>query len=795
MPRRRGGGSGRRACAAWLALLLAAAAGAQASPSALGRRLLIRAMPPQGTNTCRNTMQGPWFMADDRGKVCAAQQLDYGTGCCTGGQQFHCDMCNELDSCCESFEHCVSCCMAPANKADERRKEAPRAPNNKASGVWADAFEYCLAACRTHGRSTSHENAYIGPRHHCFSKLGKPMLSPPLPPGSLDGVTVLLGASGASCAAACAGKGLACSARHLTLLNSCDRLREVDDCEAGCLAEAHAPSMPAIVDEEAPKASRPALCLVGQDSPPEAFACDAAANYMRRLCACAKAEPGAGGGAASGSGGASGSAGGSAAGAADGGGGSKEADTEYEDGADGAGEQAGGGAGADAAARAGAAAGPIPWPHAAQEGARDPGGPGSLKHTIQTLESALEKKLQQQRRLGRANELLRQRDQVLSGAVLQQADLLYHLGRLLFRQQTEQIEQRGEGDAAEEQGAAVEAMLRDMDVAQLLQAADSAHAAAAAAPLSTTTRILHDFLSSPDCAARVRYIQTASLEELAGAYNSMPDAQRAARLKRSRAELCAVLDEYTSFILQLHLSQDKKILQLSCHNLETLAQEAPDPGLWTVVDEALGLRPDQEQRLHTGFVWYNTKRSELTRQMQEVVAQLQVLLTGGHAPASAQGSNATGDGRHSSGDSGSGGPGSAGPSSGGGGGAGGVLSWQQLEAVEATDALLVELGRLVWRLRESSRTLVFQFINTLDPLQLARSAVHAWPFISQPPALLEVMVKRRAAGADADADAARGAQAAPGGGGRGASPPCCAAGPPTAAGSAAAAGPAPRSSG
>jgi hypothetical protein len=85
--------------------------------------------------------------------------------------------CNKLDSCCESFEHCVSCCLSPEHKPEERRKETPRAPNNKQSGVWGDVFEYCLAVCRTHGRSTSHENAYIGPRHHCFSKLGKPMVS------------------------------------------------------------------------------------------------------------------------------------------------------------------------------------------------------------------------------------------------------------------------------------------------------------------------------------------------------------------------------------------------------------------------------------------------------------------------------------------------------------------------------------------------------------------------------------------------------------------------------------------
>jgi hypothetical protein len=33
-----------------------------------------------------------------------------------------------------------------------------------------------MAICRTHVFSTSHENAYISARHHCFSKLGKPLV-------------------------------------------------------------------------------------------------------------------------------------------------------------------------------------------------------------------------------------------------------------------------------------------------------------------------------------------------------------------------------------------------------------------------------------------------------------------------------------------------------------------------------------------------------------------------------------------------------------------------------------------
>lgn len=107
--------------------------------------------------------------------------------------------CDAVDSCCQSFEYCVSCCMNPKNKPEEKRKSLYRAPNNKESGLWADTFEYCLAVCRTHGRSTSHENAYIGTRHHCFSKLGKPMVSSILE--HLSALPKCISVAASSCAA------------------------------------------------------------------------------------------------------------------------------------------------------------------------------------------------------------------------------------------------------------------------------------------------------------------------------------------------------------------------------------------------------------------------------------------------------------------------------------------------------------------------------------------------------------------------------------------------------------------
>jgi hypothetical protein len=66
--------------------------------------------------------------------------------------------------------------MAPANKPEERMKEVRVIRTDPKSPLWPDTFEYCRDMCRTHAWSTSHENAYISPRHHCFSRLGKPLV-------------------------------------------------------------------------------------------------------------------------------------------------------------------------------------------------------------------------------------------------------------------------------------------------------------------------------------------------------------------------------------------------------------------------------------------------------------------------------------------------------------------------------------------------------------------------------------------------------------------------------------------
>lgn len=74
---------------------------------------------------------------------------------------------------------CLSTRCAPQSAFSQHLPagaQVTRIPGLKSSGTWRDAFELCAAVCRTHRTSTSHENSYISPRHHCFSRLGKPLV-------------------------------------------------------------------------------------------------------------------------------------------------------------------------------------------------------------------------------------------------------------------------------------------------------------------------------------------------------------------------------------------------------------------------------------------------------------------------------------------------------------------------------------------------------------------------------------------------------------------------------------------
>lgn len=116
--------------------------------------------------------------------------------------------------------------------------------------------------------------------------------------------------------------------------------------------------------------------------------------------------------------------------------------------------------------------------------------------------------------------------QMVSRCIAQQADMLYHLGRLVFT-----IPDTGHEEYEQKATAAMAALLKDMEAAQLMQVAenflpDSSKDEVADAenhkeqkPLFAeqfTNRVLRTFLERPDYVQTMRQLHGASLEELAG---------------------------------------------------------------------------------------------------------------------------------------------------------------------------------------------------------------------------------------------------------------------------------------
>lgn len=210
--------------------------------------------------------------------------MDYARGCCKTGDLHSCNTCHEDDSCCSSFEHCVSCCLAPANKANILAREQYRIHGESDTGYWDNAFQFCVGKCRTHKRSTEHENSFIDDRHFCFSDAARPMTGEPSEVPS--NVQVVTSAKGQHCNEACANSGLVCAAGAFANINTCDHLREHFECEAGCAIGEEQLAAPAYVSFYVTKGQFPSMCFTAaEDTKPS---CDKAAGALLRLCPCAQ---------------------------------------------------------------------------------------------------------------------------------------------------------------------------------------------------------------------------------------------------------------------------------------------------------------------------------------------------------------------------------------------------------------------------------------------------------------------------------------------------------------------------
>ena len=66
--------------------------------------------------TCRNSVQGKTVLADDKGYICPRDDI-LGNGCCNVNssltERHSCQYCDSVTSCCDQYEHCISCCLRP----------------------------------------------------------------------------------------------------------------------------------------------------------------------------------------------------------------------------------------------------------------------------------------------------------------------------------------------------------------------------------------------------------------------------------------------------------------------------------------------------------------------------------------------------------------------------------------------------------------------------------------------------------------------------------------------------------
>ncbi|XP_008800023.2 uncharacterized protein LOC103714522 isoform X2 [Phoenix dactylifera] len=234
---------------------------------------------------CRNTIQGRYLLSDDNGYVCTALSVDSLSRCCPEiGQRFSCHGCNLVSQCCNSYEHCVSCCLDPSRTMEDLALKVKIAKPITA-GTYASVFDFCAGRCRHNSASVVHENAYASDFHHCFSLQsnfsGIMELSSE---ARLTGIDIVIGKQGESCNSACRSKKQSCVPNRLLVLNKCEFLQRYMSCKGGCFSSIGA-DQPAEVVDDAPKDVNPGACLFTQRE--AMLTCDGSHQHTRRLCPCA----------------------------------------------------------------------------------------------------------------------------------------------------------------------------------------------------------------------------------------------------------------------------------------------------------------------------------------------------------------------------------------------------------------------------------------------------------------------------------------------------------------------------
>lgn len=125
-------------------------------------------------------------------------------------------------------------------------------------------------------------------RRYCFSLGGRPKDQPSLQLNLPTEIKVVAGQGGASCDQVCATENSMCSPQFFKVLNTCDVLRDVFGCEAGCgPSDSLEKGLLGYVVSAAPKQHWPAYCAIfGDGNGDDKYDCGMEREYTRRVCPC-----------------------------------------------------------------------------------------------------------------------------------------------------------------------------------------------------------------------------------------------------------------------------------------------------------------------------------------------------------------------------------------------------------------------------------------------------------------------------------------------------------------------------
>ncbi|XP_013106244.2 SREBP regulating gene protein [Stomoxys calcitrans] len=122
---------------------------------------------------CRNSVQGPYLIVDERGFVCDEFYM-LENGCCDvkhyATKYYTCESCDPATHCCGIYEYCVSCCLHPEKRTIlELALEVIKGRQAMVYAQVEDQYELCMMKCRTNSHSVEHENRYRDPQHRfCY---------------------------------------------------------------------------------------------------------------------------------------------------------------------------------------------------------------------------------------------------------------------------------------------------------------------------------------------------------------------------------------------------------------------------------------------------------------------------------------------------------------------------------------------------------------------------------------------------------------------------------------------------